>query len=106
MKLLHKLTLLLLVTLLSACSWVTLSPAGEQVRLATQEEVIQCKRVGKTTVSTLSKLAGLNRYQKSIEDELDKLARNSAADLDGDTIVPISAIEDGRQVFAVYRCKP
>jgi len=91
---------------LCACTWVELSPQGEQVEVATAAAVSDCKRVGKTTVSTLSKLAGLNRYQESMQDELNKLARNSAVELGGDTVVPITAIEEGRQTFAVYRCRP
>ena len=102
----HRVTLFLAVMLLSACTWVKLSPAGEQVQVMSTEAVAKCKRVGKTTVSTLSRVAGLNRYQESMQDELNKLARNSAAELGGDAVVPISAIEDGRQVFAVYRCRP
>lgn len=106
MKWLQKITLMLAVAMLGACTWVPLNPAGEQVQVASMEAVSGCKRIGKTTVSTLSKLAGLNRYEKSMGDELNKLARNSAADMGGDTVVPISAIEDGKQVFGVYRCRP
>ncbi len=105
MKSLNKITLLLVVALLSGCTWVTLNPQGEQVLVASMEEVAGCKRVGKTTVSTLAKLVGLNRHEKSMEDELNKLARNSAADMGGDTVVPISPVEDGTQVFGVYRCR-
>lgn len=100
-------TALLLMTLsLSACSWVNLNQQGEQVKLGTKEEISNCERVGKTTVSTLSKVAGMNRYEESMQDELNKLARNSAAELNGDTVVPITPIEDGHQTFAVYRCQP
>jgi len=106
MKLMHRVTLFLTVLLLSACTWVKLNPAGEQVQVMSMEAVAGCKRIGKTTVSTLSRVAGLNRYQESMQDELNKLARNSAAELGGDTVVPISPIEDGKQLFAVYRCKP
>jgi len=92
--------------LLSACTWVELTPQGEQVQVATMEAVAGCKSVGKTTVSTLAKLGGLNRYQESMQDELNRLARNSAVQLGGDTVVPITEIEEGKQVFAVYRCAP
>lgn len=96
---------ILFVTLsLSACTWVSLTSEGERVRIATIDQVAGCKNVGKTTVSTLSKLAGMDRHEQSMEDELNKLARNSAVDLGGDTVVPTSPIEEGRQVFAVYRC--
>lgn len=97
---------LLILLSLSACTWVELTSQGEQVEVATMDAVSGCQRLGKTTVNTLSKLAGLNRYQESMQDELNKLARNSAVELGGDTVVPISPIEDGKQVFAVYRCRP
>lgn len=105
MKAIRWIVPLFAVGLLSGCAWVTLTPAGEQVQVASKEAVANCQRVGKTTVSTLSQVAGLNRYEESMQDELNKLARNSAVELGGDTVVPISAIEDGKQVFEVYRCR-
>ena len=106
MKSLRKRIVPLVAILLAGCSWVTLSTEGEQVRVANMATVADCKRVGKTTVSTLSKVAGLSRYEESIQDELNILARNSAVELGGDTVVPLSPIVEGRQEFAVYRCNP
>ena len=105
MKSLHRFTLLLAL-LPMGCTWVSLERAAEQVELKSMEMVAHCTRVGKTTVSTLARVAGMNRYKESMQDELNTLARNSAAELGGDSVVPISPIEDGRQVFAVYRCAP
>jgi len=96
---------LLTALLLVACSWVKLNLAGEQVAVAEIAAVADCKRVGKTTVSTLSRVVGLRRYEESMQDELNILARNSAAELGGDTVVAISPIEAGKQIFAVYRCR-
>lgn len=96
---------LLAALLLAACSWVKLNPAGEQVAVAEMAAVADCKRVGKTTVSTLSRVVGLRRYEESMQDELNILARNSAAELGGDTVVAISPIEAGKRIFAVYRCR-
>lgn len=104
MRPLFRTAMLLAPLLLGACTWVSLTPEGEQVRLGTPESVTECQRVGKTTVSTLSRVAGLNRYDESMQDELNKLARNSAVELNGDTVVPVTEIENGQQVFAVYRC--
>lgn len=101
-----RVAVLSLSLLLSACSWVELTPEGEQVTVTTMEAVAGCKPVGKTTVSTLAKLGGLNRYEESMQDELNRLARNSAVQLGGDTVVPATKVEDGKQVFNVYRCKP
>ncbi len=92
--------------LLSACTWVEPTAQGEKVRVLTAEEVTKCKKVGQTTVSLLAKLAGIERNPQKVQDELNVLARNSAVELGGDTVVPISAVEDGKQTFAVYRCVP
>lgn len=47
-----------------------------------------------------------NRDAKKVSDELADLARNEAALMRGDTIVPISEINEGRRSFGVYQCFP
>ncbi len=89
-----------------ACTWIDVSEPGEKVRVLAAAEVTLCERVGKTTVHTAAKLAGLDRYPHKIQTELDTLARNSAVDLDGDTVVAVGEPVDGRQVYEVYRCMP
>lgn len=92
------------VFLVTGCTWVHLTPEAEQVRMATDSEIVECSKVGQTTVSLLAKIAGVNRSQKKVVAELVTLGRNSAAEMGGDTIVPASEIEDGEQSFDVYRC--
>jgi hypothetical protein len=92
--------------LLAACTWVEPTAQGEKVRVLSAAEVTKCKKVGQTTVSLLAKLAGIERNAQKVQEELNILARNSAVELDGDTVVPVSAVEDGRQTFEVYRCVP
>lgn len=106
MKSMHEAIPFMALILLSSCAWVKLNHEGERVQVMTMEAAVGCKRLGKTTVSTLAKVVGLNRYQESMQDELNILARNSAGELGGDAVVPISDIKEGRQVFAVFRCKP
>lgn len=89
---------------LSACTWVQLTSGGEDVRVLAASEVGACERVGKTTVRTTSKLAGLERHADKVQSELDTLARNSAVDIGGDTVVPLDQPKDGVQVYDVYRC--
>lgn len=96
----------LIVLTISGCTWVESSPAGEKVRVLTATDVTSCKHVGKTTVKTAHKLAGLKRHKNKIQDELTTLARNSAVDLGGDSVVAVDIPVDGRQVFEVYRCMP
>ena len=91
---------------LSACTWVDMTKEGEKVRVLTSEEVTACKRVGKTTVKTAADLAGLDRYERRIQAELNTLARNSAVEVGGDTVVPVGSPKEGRQVFEVYHCMP
>ncbi len=89
---------------LSACSWVTLSQEGEDVRVLDAAQVTSCERVGKTTVRTKATLGGLERHEEKVQSELNALARNSAPDIGGDTVVPVDKPVEGVQVFEVYRC--
>ena len=98
------LLILFLAFSLSACTWVKLTPEGEKVRVLSAQEVQSCTKKGKTTVSVKADIAGIERDQDKVKEELEILARNSAIDLNGDTVVPASEIKDGKQVFDVYRC--
>ena len=89
---------------MSSCAWVKLTPEGEKVRVLSMEEVSSCKKLGKTTSTLKDKIAGMKRNQSKVEKEMQALARNSAADMGGDTVVPVSEVEDGRQTFEVYKC--
>ena len=98
-------TLGAMCVLLQACAWVELTPAGEKTRVLSAAEVTHCKRLGTTTASVKAEVAGIGRAPERVQEELESLARNSAAaDLKGDTIVPIGKPKDGKQVFEVYRC--
>ena len=88
----------------SACTWVKLTPEGEKVRVLSAEEVKSCKKLGTTRTMLKDKIAGVGRNAEKVKKEMETLARNSAVDMGGDTVVPVSAIEDGKQVFEVYRC--
>ncbi|MCW8983319.1 MAG: DUF4156 domain-containing protein [Gammaproteobacteria bacterium] len=96
---------LLLSLSVIACTWVELSPEGEKVAVVTADQITGCKRVGKTTVKSAAKIAGLERHGHKVEAELNTLARNSAPEIGGDTVVPIATPVDGKQLFEVYRCK-
>lgn len=89
---------------LMACSWVKLTPEGEKVRVLALHEVATCKKIGKTTANVAEKVAGLERKEHIVKENLEMLARNAAAEMGGDTIVPASPIADGKQAFDVYRC--
>lgn len=89
---------------LTACTWVTLTAEGEKVRVLSVDEVTHCQLLGRTTSNTAAEVAGVRRHDKAIQHELLTLARNSAVNLGGDTIVAETEMLDGKQTFKVYRC--
>jgi hypothetical protein len=95
----------LVALLLGACTWVPLTDGGAGVNQATATQIAQCRHVGSVSSSTQDKI-GVERSRGKVAEELVVLARNEAASIGGDTIVPMSEPVDGRQDFAVYRCGP
>ena len=89
---------------LQGCAWVKLTPEGEKARVLSAEEVANCTKLGVTTSTLKADVAGFRRNEEKVRKELATLARNAASDLGGDTVVPITEPEGGRQTFDVYRC--
>lgn len=101
-----KIVLAVLVTIvvLSGCTWVKTDPGAEQVRLAGAADVQDCQYLAQTTASVADRVSGVQRRAERVADELADLARNSAVDVSGDTIVPDGPVSDGRRRFRIYRC--
>ena len=99
-------SLSLVMLLLSACTWVELTPEAEDVRIVEAVHVANCKMAGTTTVSVKADIASFKRDPEKIKAELETLARNEAIKLKGDTLVAATEIQDGEQTFKVYKCKP
>lgn len=98
---------LLCVALLpSACVWVPLTSGGEQVRMLAPAEVEHCRKLGSTTSQTTDHVLIFARIDRTVNEEVRSLARNEAAEMGGDVIVPRGPLEQGRQSFDVYRCSP
>lgn len=91
--------------LVAGCSFVKLTPQAEKVVVLSEQEVLRCEHIGQTTVSLMDKLAGVERDRAKVQNELNTLARNSAAEVNGDAVVAEGAIEDGKQRFGIYRCR-
>ncbi len=89
--------------LLSACSTLRLTDGGEKVRMLEPGEISSCKNLGKTNTSVTARVV-FERPAGTIARELQIVARNSAARMGGDTIVPLTVIEEGQQTFVVYKC--
>jgi len=86
------------------CTWVQLTPEGEKVHVLDTKQTEGCKKLGQTTTSVLAKKGIITRDEEKVSGELATLARNSAADMGGNVIVPISDIKNGERSFAVYNC--
>ena len=98
-------SLSVMAVLLQGCSWVKLSPEGEQARVLTSSQTQNCAKLGVTTVSMPSRLGIIPLNQKKVKEELEKLARNSVSDFkDADSVHPLGEPEDGKQTFEVYDC--
>ena len=89
--------------LLSACSSLKLTEGGEKIRVLEPSEISTCKNMGRTNASVTARVI-IERPADSIAEELSIVSRNSAARMGGDTIVPLTVIEDGQQTFVVYKC--
>jgi hypothetical protein len=97
---------LVMCLLVFSCTWVKLTEKGEKTRVLDAAEVIDCRKLGKTTSVSKAVVARMQRSKEKLQKELETLARNSAVDLKGDTVVPVGVPIDGKQVFEVYRCMP
>lgn len=88
----------------SGCTWVNLSESGTMVRLAAPEAVTSCKKLGNTLTTSTESIGIIERNDGKVATELLTLAKNSAAEMGGDTIVETGGMENGRQTFTVYAC--
>lgn len=99
-------SVLVVSLMLAACQFVPLTPGGEKARVLSAAEVQQCRKVGNTTASVKGDVLGIKRQESVIAEELERLARNNAAGMGGDTVVPASDIVQGSQLFNIYKCVP
>jgi hypothetical protein len=99
-------TLLLLVpTLLSACTWgITLDDAARNVRTVWNGDVSGCRDLGKVTVSVMDRVGPIDRNNITVRDELEVMARTQAAQMHADTIKPLAEPNDGSQPWGAYQC--
>ena len=94
----------LVLLLLSACTWVQLSNAGEMVEIRTASQVAGCDRLGQASSTTMDRLILVDRSSERQQQELFTLARNEAASMGGNAIVAATDVTNGRQRFDVYNC--
>jgi hypothetical protein len=93
---------------LSGCAsdLIDVRPGSDKIVQVESAKVAQCRKVGQTTVGVLDHVAFYSRSIDAIDENLSQLARNSALDMGGDTVVPGERLDVGKRVFAVYKCAP
>ena len=96
------------VLIFSGCAsqLIEVKQGSDRVSVTDSNQVASCESKGKATVSVLTKVGFISRSVDAVENNLLQLARNSALDIGGDTIVKDEMPEYGRRTFAIYKCKP
>ncbi len=97
-------SIVILNLLLSGCATLKLTDGGNKIRVLAPNEVSSCKKLGKTNTSITDSILGIDRPIEALQRELQIIARNSADRMGGDTIVPLTVIDQGMQTFVVYKC--
>lgn len=97
---------LALLPALHACTWVKPTEEGAKVVVSDNAGVSKCVAKGELTSTLKSRVGAFERNATKVAGELETLASNEAALMGGDTIVAKSDVKDGRQTFAVYKCRP
>ncbi len=92
---------------LGGCSSVIIGEriGADQVVLAKESEVANCKPLGRSTLSVLANIGIIPRNPEAVEDNLLQMARNEAIDKNGDTVVKGGSPENGKRTFDFFKCK-
>lgn len=93
-----------IAAVIGGCSFVEVQPNASDILVLEPERTENCKRLGETRVSVAAKVGFIKRGEPSVRSDLEKLAKNSAADMGGDTITPESGIKAGKQTYGVFDC--
>lgn len=97
--------MIVIILCINGCSWgIKLDERGRNVRVAWNENVSECKKLGEVAVSVADKISVYERNELKVQDELEVLARNEAARMDADTIAPQGKPNNGEQRFNVFAC--
>jgi len=92
--------------LAGACSWVDVDQEAEAVGVVrTLDEVADCTKVGEIGANTMSKVGFVARNDTKVAVELERLARNDAAKMGANTIVPLGPVTaEGSRRYGAYFC--
>jgi hypothetical protein len=89
---------------LTACTWVEPTKEGNEVILVEASSVETCKKLGTTNAFVKHKIGIVTRSEEKVTEELVTLAKNSAAEKGGDSIVAKGPASEGSMSFDIYKC--
>ena len=92
----------LLLTTLSACTFVHMAPKASSVKVLATAPA--CEKRGEAEVSVRHKVGFYERSEAQVRDELETLARNEAPGVGADSISPLGPPVEGGQSWALWRC--
>jgi hypothetical protein len=95
----------LAVLALGACSFVEMTPGGDEVHVVGPGQLpAGCVKRGEVEVSVKGRLGPYERDEMRVKDELEVLARNEAPGLGADTVQAKAPPVDGAQRFLAFHC--
>ena len=94
------------LTLALAGCWVAPTPVSKNVRVANGTDVANCRLAGQADLNVPEKLGNLQRVPDDMENDLQTLAKNQAANSGADTVAPLTIQTGGRQTWGFYACAP
>ena len=94
----------ILISVLTACTWVEPTKEGSEVVLVKAFNVETCKKLGTTNTFVKHKIGVVTRSEEKVTEELITLAKNRAAEKGGDSIVAEGPAYEGSMSFAIYKC--
>lgn len=89
---------------ITSCTWVQPVPGANRVTLVMPEHVSQCQALGTGTFQVKAQIGPIHRNAAKVQEELLTLARNSAVEMGGDTLVAEGPPKEGSQRFRTYKC--
>lgn len=102
----RKLTVAILALVAASCTWVEPDSRGTRVEVAYGDRDLGgCRKLGEVTVSVKHEIAGIDRSEMKVRDELESLARNEAATLGASHVQAVNEPSGGEQRFNAYACR-
>jgi Domain of unknown function (DUF4156) len=79
---------------------------ADKVTVAEASQVASCQSKGKINANVISEVGFITRSAEAVEANLLQMARNSAVDSGGDTVVKGNSMEYGKRSFEIFKCRP